>query len=100
MLESLIVENPTSLRPGDRYARMRNVWTVPSIGELTAWVRSAGYVDVMIVDVTPTTVSEQRSTPWMRFDSLPEALDPGNPLQTVEGHPAPVRTVVVGRKPE
>ena len=100
VLESLIVENSSSLRPGGRYARMGNIWTVPSIGELTGWVRNAGYVNVKVVDVTPTTVDEQRATPWMRFDSLREALDPQNPLQTVEGHPAPVRAVVVGRKPE
>ncbi|MFB3104058.1 MAG: tRNA 5-methoxyuridine(34)/uridine 5-oxyacetic acid(34) synthase CmoB [Pseudomonadales bacterium] len=100
VLESLIVENSSSLRPGDRYARMRNIWIVPSIGELTGWVRNAGYENVKVVDVTPTTVDEQRTTPWMRFDSLREALDPQNPLQTVEGHPAPVRAVVVGRKPE
>ena len=100
VLESLIVENTRSLVPGERYARMRNVWIVPSMVELTQWVLNAGYVDVNVVDVTPTTVDEQRTTPWMHFDSLREALQPDNPLRTVEGFPAPVRAVVVGRKPE
>jgi tRNA (mo5U34)-methyltransferase len=49
--------------------------------------------------VTPTTTAEQRSTSWMRFESLADALDPGDPSRTVEGHPAPVRAVVLGRKP-
>ena len=100
VLESLVVETKESLVPGDRYAHMRNVWVIPSITELTQWVSSAGYVDIDVVDVTATTPDEQRSTPWMRFDSLPEALHPDNPLHTAEGYPAPVRAVVVGRKPE
>ena len=99
-IESLVVETEKSLVPGDRYARMRNVWVIPSISELTKWVSGAGYIDVNVVDVTVTTTDEQRSTPWMRFDSLPEALHPDNPLQTAEGFPAPVRAIVVGRKPE
>ena len=100
VLESLIVENTESLIPVDRYARMGNVRIVPSIQALIGWVRSAGYVDVEVVDVTPTTVDEQRSTPWMRFDSLREALHPVDPFQTTEGLPVPVRAIVVGRKPK
>ncbi|MCZ6619149.1 MAG: tRNA 5-methoxyuridine(34)/uridine 5-oxyacetic acid(34) synthase CmoB [Gammaproteobacteria bacterium] len=100
VLESLIVENTESLIPVDRYARMGNVRIVPSIQALTGWVRGAGYVDVEVVDMTSTTVDEQRSTPWMRFDSLREALHPVDPVRTTEGLPAPVRAIVVGRKPK
>jgi tRNA (mo5U34)-methyltransferase len=35
----------------------------------------------------------------MTFDSLGEALDPTDPRRTVEGHPAPVRAMVIGRRP-
>ena len=49
--------------------------------------------------ILQTTFSEQRSTSWMRFESLEEALDPGNRESTVEGWPAPVRAAVVGRRP-
>jgi tRNA (mo5U34)-methyltransferase len=35
----------------------------------------------------------------MHFGSLADALDPTEPRRTVEGHPAPVRAIVAGRKP-
>jgi tRNA (mo5U34)-methyltransferase len=99
VLESLVVTDGADLpRPG-RYARMRNVWTVPTVSTLTGWLAAAGCVDVRVAEVTPTTSAEQRSTAWMRFESLDEALDPTDPARTVEGHPAPVRAIVLGRKP-
>lgn len=99
VVESLVVETAESLQPRGRYARMRNVWTVPSLTDLTGWLEAAGLADARVVDVTATTTDEQRSTDWMRFQSLAEALDPERPQLTVEGHPAPVRAVVVARKP-
>lgn len=81
------------LRPGDRYARMRNVWAVPGAERLQAWLRRAGFRQVELIDCTPTTTDEQRRTPWMRFESLEHALDPEHPDRTVEGHPAPIRAV-------
>lgn len=99
VLESLVVEGPTSLVPEGRYARMRNVWVVPTPEQMEDWLTEAGFEDVRLVDVTPTAVSEQRTTDWMRFQSLAEALDPADPSRTIEGHPAPVRAVVVARKP-
>lgn len=99
VLESLVVEGAEPLHPAGRYARMRNVWTVPDATTLGGWLEDAGFVDVRVVDVTATRVEEQRSTAWMRFQSLAAALDPDRPGCTVEGHPAPVRAVVVGRKP-
>jgi len=103
VLESLVVEQGAPLlpaaEPGGRYARMRNVWCVPTPALLQAWLRRAGLVDVALLDVTPTTTAEQRRTDWMVFDSLAEALDPADPARTREGHPAPVRAVVGARLP-
>ncbi|MFO6355639.1 DUF1698 domain-containing protein, partial [Pseudomonas aeruginosa] len=45
------------------------------------------------------SVEEQRSTEWMRFQSLPEFLDPQDRSRTVEGLPAPMRATLVARKP-
>ena len=45
--------------------------------------------------MTKTTPDEQRSTDWMQFDSLIDALDPTDPSLTVEGHQAPLRAVVL-----
>ncbi len=97
VLESLVVPDPVGLTPADRYARMRNVWRVPAISELMAWMRDAGFTDVRLLDVSPTTVAEQRRTEWMHFESLARALDPDDPTRTVEDHPAPLRAAVLGR---
>ena len=101
VLETLVVEGDAQqvLVPEDRYAMMRNVWFLPSVPALELWLRRAGFVDVRCVDVSTTGIEEQRSTDWMRFQSLPEFLDPADHSRTVEGLPAPTRAVLVARKP-
>jgi len=80
--------------PGDRYARMRNVWSLPTVPQLVKWLEKTGYAEIVVVDRTMTTTAEQRSTEWMKFESLREALDPDDPTKTVEGWPAPRRVIV------
>ena len=101
MLETLFLPGEESFArtPEDRYARMRNVWLLPTIPELTTWLRRSGFRDIAIIDESLTTTDEQRSTEWMRFESLAEALDPADPGRTVEGWPAPLRVVLVARAP-
>lgn len=101
VLETLVVEGDAQqvLVPEDRYAMMRNVWFLPSVPALELWLRRAGFVDVRCVDVSTTGIEEQRSTDWMRFQSLPEFLDPADHSRTVEGLPAPTRAVLLARKP-
>ena len=101
VLETIYVPGKESCActPGDRYARMRNVWLLPTLTELTTWLRRTGYTDIEIVDTTITTTDEQRSTEWMTFESLQEALDPDDPSKTVEGWPAPHRVVVTATSP-
>lgn len=101
VLETLVVEGDAQqvLVPEDRYAMMRNVWFLPSVPALELWLRRAGFVDVRCVDVSTTSVEEQRATDWMRFQSLPEFLDPADHSRTLEGLPAPTRAVLLARKP-
>ena len=99
VLESLVVTTPETLYPADRYARMRNVWCVPSTEQVLQWMQQAGFDQVQILDVSTTTPGEQRSTKWMRFDSLADCLDCNDPSRTVEGHPAPVRAICIGIRP-
>jgi tRNA (mo5U34)-methyltransferase len=101
VLETMVVQGDAQqvLVPEDRYSQMRNVWFLPSVPALELWLRRAGFVDVRCVDVSTTTVEEQRSTDWMRFQSLRDYLDPEDHSKTVEGLPAPRRAVIVGRKP-
>jgi tRNA (mo5U34)-methyltransferase len=85
------------LRSPPRYARMANVWAVPGTDRLLEWVKAAGYRRADLADVTVTSIAEQRSTPWMRFESLEQALDPEDRTRTVEGLPAPTRAVVIAQ---
>ncbi len=99
VLETLVVEGPRSLHPEGRYARMRNVHEVPTVDHLLERVRSAGFTRAQVADLNRTTTREQRSTDWMRFESLDRCLDPDDPARTVEGHPAPLRAIVTARRP-
>ncbi len=100
ILETLVIagEEGRVLVPEGRYAQMRNIWFIPSPDTLISWLRRAGFKAVRLLDVTATSTREQRATDWMRFHSLTDFLDPQNPQQTLEGHPAPVRAVVVAQK--
>ncbi|WP_144935189.1 tRNA 5-methoxyuridine(34)/uridine 5-oxyacetic acid(34) synthase CmoB [Pseudomonas alabamensis] len=100
VLETLVIEGDEQqmLVPEDRYAQMRNVWFLPSVPALARLMRRAGFSDVRCMDVSVTQVEEQRSTPWMRYQSLSDFLDPNDPTRTVEGLPAPRRAVMVARK--
>jgi tRNA (mo5U34)-methyltransferase len=101
VLETLVIEGDENavLVPGERYAQMRNVYFIPSAAALKSWLEKCGFVDVRIVDYAVTSVEEQRRTRWMTSESLAEFLDPNDSSKTVEGYPAPLRAVLVARKP-
>ncbi|MEM7707710.1 MAG: tRNA 5-methoxyuridine(34)/uridine 5-oxyacetic acid(34) synthase CmoB [Pseudomonadota bacterium] len=101
IIETLVVEGDDNrvLVPEGRYAKMRNVWFIPSPPLLARWLRRCGFVEVELLDVTVTSIEEQRTTRWMTFDSLETFLDPANPDLTVEGYPAPRRAVFSCRSP-
>ena len=101
VLETLVVEGgeDTVFVPPDRYARMGNVWFLPSPAGLIKWMSKTGFIDVELVDLNQTTVAEQRSTEWMTFYSLSNFLDSDDHNKTVEGHPAPRRAIITARLP-
>jgi tRNA (mo5U34)-methyltransferase len=101
VLETIFVpgEESYACTPAERYARMRNVWLLPTIAELTTWLARTGFTDIEIADQAVTTTDEQRSTEWMTFESLAEALDPDRPDWTVEGWPAPRRVIALAKAP-
>jgi len=96
VLDTLVIEGDIHqcLMPHGRYAKMRNVWFIPSLDMLTLWLKRSGFTQVNIVDVSPTSRSEQRSTDWMTFESLADFLDPNDASRTIEGYPAPRRAIV------
>ena len=101
VLETLFIpgEEAYACTPADRYARMKNVWWLPTIAELSTWLNRSGYRKIEVVDKSVTNTDEQRSTEWMTFDSLSNALDPNDAERTVEGWPAPRRVVVTAAAP-
>lgn len=101
VVETLVVEGgvDTVLTPEGRYAKMRNVWFIPSVDAMQVWLKRCGFVDVKCVDVNRTSIDEQRRTGWMIEESLADFLDADDQGKTIEGHPAPLRAIFTARKP-
>ena len=99
ILETLIVEGPKgyTLIPEGRYAQMRNVHCLPSIGTLKSWLADANFNNIKVVDISKTSSEEQRRTEWIGDNaaSLEDFLDPSDPSLTKEGHPAPTRVIII-----
>ncbi len=100
VLETLIIEGEkeTFFMPEGRYAKMRNVWFLPSIPTMTLWLRRCGFKNIACVDTNRTSREEQRQTEWMTYESLTDFLDPQDPEKTIEGHPAPLRAIFTATK--
>lgn len=101
VLETLVVEGgvDTIFVPPKRYAKMSNVWFLPSTMALENIFCKLGLHNVRTVDVTQTTTKEQRATDWMTFHSLADFLDPNHTNLSAEGHPAPLRATLIATKP-
>ena len=97
VLETLVIEGDDTsvLIPEDRYAKMRNVWFLPSPDLLVRMLERAGFKNIRVVDINQTSIEEQRSTAWMEFESLEDFLDPDDHDKTIEGYPAPKRAVII-----
>lgn len=101
VLETLVVDGDetTCLVPPDRYARMNNVWFLPSVAALSRWLGRVGFESIECLDVSITTTNEQRKTDWMQFESFEHVVDPDNDALTVEGLPRPMRAVLWAKLP-
>ena len=100
VMETIVVpgESSTCLFPPDRYARMRNVWFLPTVPALTNMLLRARFTDLQTVAVNQHTAEEQRTTVWSPGPSYTAFLDPRDGSLTEEGHPAPYRAIVFARK--
>jgi tRNA (mo5U34)-methyltransferase len=100
VLETLMIDSEgcEALVPEGRYAKMRNVWNIPSGAQMLEWLKQAGLENPRLVDTNQTSLKEQRRTDWMRFESLADFLDPTDPNRTIEGHPAPLRGIFIAEK--
>ena len=63
VLETLIIEDDThmALVPDERYAKMPNVYFIPSIPVILSWLKHAGFRNSSCVDISRTTGDEQRT---------------------------------------
>jgi tRNA (mo5U34)-methyltransferase len=100
VLETIVLDGKGEelLVPEGRYAKMNNVWNIPSPKLLEKWLTDNGCKKIEIVDITRTTTNEQRRTNWMRYESLADFLDPTDDSKTIEGYPAPVRAIILAQK--
>ncbi|WP_075187975.1 tRNA 5-methoxyuridine(34)/uridine 5-oxyacetic acid(34) synthase CmoB [Teredinibacter haidensis] len=100
VLETLVIDGGIgdALVPEGRYGKMNNVWFLPSVPTLLSWLKKCGFVNARCINQCTTDTKEQRTTDWMQFQSLEDFLDPTAPDKTIEGHPGPVRAVIVANK--
>lgn len=100
ILETLVIEGDDhqALMPGERYAQMRNVYFIPSIPTMINWLSKCGFKDIDVVDISRTSLEEQRKTDWITTESLIDFLNPLDHTKTIEGYPAPMRAVFIARK--
>jgi len=101
VLETLYVDGGKGycLTPEAKYARMSNVWFVPSIATTLNWLQRCGFIDTEIIDESITTTDEQRATEWMPYQSLQDALDLHDSNKTIENLPAPRRVTITASQP-
>ncbi len=87
-------DEPVALCPGATYAKIPNVYFVPTIKALQNWCEKAGFGYFELLATKPTTFEEQRKTEWIVGESLETFLDPKDRSKTIEGYPAPRRVYV------
>lgn len=100
VLETLVIDGDENsvLVPQDRYAKMKNVYFIPSVNALIVWLKKCGFHNIRCVDMATTTIEEQRKTEWLENESLIDFLDPHDLNKTIEGYPAPKRAVILANK--
>ncbi|GMB90485.1 tRNA U34 carboxymethyltransferase [Helicobacter ailurogastricus] len=99
VLDTLVFNSPleVALCPST-YAKMSNVYFIPSIKALQNWAFKAGFKECFLLALSPTTTQEQRKTPWIEGLSLESFLDPSDSTKSIEGYPAPTRGYFILRK--
>src|SRR5690606_4920651 len=100
ILETLIIDDDRQniLFPADRYASMPNVYFLPSVSLLTAWLERSGFSNVRLIDINQTSTEEQRRTAWIDSASLSDFLNPQDASKTIEGYPAPLRAIMLATR--
>lgn len=97
IIDSIILDSPHELVLSPlSYAKMKNVYFIPSIKALTNWLIRAGFKNIEVVATKKTDFSEQRKTEWIHGESLESFLDSKDTTKTIEGYDAPIRAYIKG----
>jgi tRNA (mo5U34)-methyltransferase len=83
-----------ALSPKNRYSKIPNIYFIPTVSALNNWSLRAGFCKMEVLEISSTSVEEQRKTEWIDGESLHDFLDPDDTSKTVEGYPAPKRLYV------
>lgn len=63
---------------------MKNIYFIPSVAALINWLEKIGFRNVRCVDVSTTSLHEQRKTDWLENESLVDFLDHSVNSKTIE----------------
>jgi len=91
ILDTLIIEGneETALSPM-RYAKMKNVYFIPTLKALYNWIKRANFSEIEFIGKRYTTTNEQRKTEWIEGESLENFLNKDE-TKTIEGYEPPLR---------
>ncbi|MDD6055775.1 MAG: tRNA 5-methoxyuridine(34)/uridine 5-oxyacetic acid(34) synthase CmoB [Helicobacteraceae bacterium] len=99
IFDCLIIDGDTetALCPKERYAKMPNVYFIPTLTTFKNWLYANGFKDIVHITTLKTAFSEQRKTAWSSGESLENFLDSSGE-KTIEGYPAPKRAYLKAYK--
>ncbi|WP_457563523.1 tRNA 5-methoxyuridine(34)/uridine 5-oxyacetic acid(34) synthase CmoB [Caminibacter pacificus] len=91
ILDTLMIEGneEVALSPM-RYAKMKNVYFIPTLKTLYNWCERAKFSDIEFIGKRYTTTNEQRKTEWIEGESLDSFLNKEQ-TKTIEGYEPPLR---------
>jgi tRNA (mo5U34)-methyltransferase len=91
ILDTLIIEGEEEIALSPvRYAKMKNIYFIPTLKTLYNWIEKAKFKDIELLGKKYTTTEEQRKTKWIESESLNNFLNKEQ-TKTIEGYPPPLR---------
>ena len=94
ILDTFIIESEEAIALcPNRYAKMRNVYFIPSIPTLKNWAEIVKFKEFELLEIKPTDLNEQRKTDWIEGESLNNFLNKDG-TKTIEGYPPPIRAYI------
>lgn len=99
IFDSIIIQGDGefALCPKERYAKMKNVFFIPTLGAFEAWLKKCGFKKIQLLATLKTDTSEQRKSAWSGEESLQDFLSEDENF-TIEGYPAPHRAYFLAQK--